>query len=722
MMKLLQRILSNTSLFIIVLLLFLLIFQNRVVLPPLLQATGRMHPMLLHLPIGLLITSAMFWLFRKNIDAKSFQKFFSLLLNFTAFTALLTALMGFFLSREAGYDEIILNRHKFLGVATAIFAYAILLLYKLFPEKIKLFGIVLCINTLLLIVGSHFGASLTHGEGFVLQPLQMDEEYADEIITDSSTLFAAAIRPILKSKCFTCHNEKKAKGGLVMTSLEKLLAGGKNGAIWKSGDPANSHIIQYAHLPIEDKKHMPPKGKPQLTEEEKNLLFSWIRHGADTEKQIRDYADTDTIKMIASKFIILPQNEIREKEYSFDKASAVTIQKLNDPFLSVFPVSQNSPALQADFFVREKFNSKRLFDLLKLKEQLVSLNLSKMPVTDADMKTISRFENLEKLFLNHTEITNKGLEEMIKLKNLQQLSLAGTAIDGNALSMLAKMKSLKNVFIWNTGITSNDLEKAQLTTLKFETGYKPEENEVLTLTPPSLINEEFVLSEKDMIQLKHQISGVTIRYTTDGTIPDSTLSPIYKNPIPVNGFVMINTRATKAGWYSSPVASYSFFKKGIAPDATELLTKPNEKYKGEGSKTIVDGKKGIVENFGDPGWLGYKEDPFSGLFYFEKPQNISSISISYNVRVQSYIMPPAEVEVWGGAEKNNLKLLKKAIPLQATKDDLNLTRIQGLRIDFPSGPQHYYKVVAKNMQRLPPWHPGKGDRGWVFIDEIFFNN
>jgi hypothetical protein len=98
-MKLFQRILSNASLFIVVLLLFLLIFQNKVSLPPVIQSVGRMHPLLLHIPIGLLLLSAIFWLFRKNIEEDSFHKLFSLLLNITAFTALLTALMGFFLSR-----------------------------------------------------------------------------------------------------------------------------------------------------------------------------------------------------------------------------------------------------------------------------------------------------------------------------------------------------------------------------------------------------------------------------------------------------------------------------------------------------------------------------------------------------------------------------------------------------------------------------------------------
>src|SRR5262245_8796298 len=118
-MKLFQRILSGLSFFIIVMLLFLLLFQNKVSLPPSMQSVGRMHPLLLHLPIGLLVISFILWLGRKTIDQNSFQRIFILVLQVTAFTAALTALMGFFLSREGGYDNDILSKHKLLGVTTA---------------------------------------------------------------------------------------------------------------------------------------------------------------------------------------------------------------------------------------------------------------------------------------------------------------------------------------------------------------------------------------------------------------------------------------------------------------------------------------------------------------------------------------------------------------------------------------------------------------------------
>src|SRR6187402_3323584 len=544
-MKLFQRILSNLSFFIIVLLLFLLFFQNKVSLPPSLQSVGRMHPLLLHLPIGLLVISFILWLGKKNIDAGSFQKIFILVLQVTTFTAALTALMGFFLSREGGYDETILLKHKVLGIITAILSYTLLLVYKSFPEKNFVFGTTITLSFAAMIVGSHFGSNLTHGEGFVWQPLKSEKDTEQEI-TDSSSLFTAAIRPILRSKCFSCHNEKKAKGGLMLTTEEKILEGGKNAPIWKPGDALTSHIIEKINLPEDEKKHMPPKGKPQLSQEQIDLLFAWIQSGADMKKTMKDYADDDTVRILASKFIHLPKAEA-EKTYSFAAASTSTIQKLSSPFCSVFPLSQNSPALQADFFVREKFERKKLEELLKVKQQLVILNLGNMPVTNADMKTVSQFTNLEKLVLNNSWITNDALNEIKKLKGLQSLSLAGTQIDKNAGQSFLQFDSLKEVFIWDTKISASEADELQKQNKKvrFDRGYIPDENEILTLTPPNVKNEEFILATNEKIELEQKIAGTTIRYTIDGTEPDSTTSPIYKGPITADGFTLIKAKSIK---------------------------------------------------------------------------------------------------------------------------------------------------------------------------------
>lgn len=686
------------------------------------QAVGRMHPLLLHLPIGLLVISFILWIGKKNIEAASFQKIFILVLQVTAFTASLTALMGFFLSREGGYDENILLKHKVLGIITAILSYALLVIYQSNPEKKFLFGTAVTLSLIAMVVGSHFGSTLTHGEGFVWQPLRGEEEIEEQEITDSSSLFAAAVRPILKSKCFSCHNERKAKGELIMTTEKKILEGGKNGPIWKSGYALNSHIIQNIDLPQEDKKHMPPKGKPQLNQHERDFLFAWIQSGADMKKQLKSYSDDDTLKILASKFIRLPDEQV-EKEYLFAAAPFSLLEKLSGAFCSVFPLSQNSPALQADFFVREKFDRNKLDELSKVKEQLVVLNLGNMPVTDADMKTINQFTNLEKLILNNSSITNNGLNEIKKLKKLRSLSLAGTKVDKSAAQSFLQLDSLKEVFIWNTNISAAEAEELQKQNKRiiFHRGYVPDDNEILTLTPPAIKNEEFILNANETIQLKHQVPGVTIRYTTDGSDPDSTSSPVYNGPISANGFTVIKTKAVRTGWYSSPIAAFSFFKKGFRPTRAELINPPNEKYKGDGAATLTDSKKGLAESHSDATWLGFREKPFAAFFYFDTAQTVNSISMSYNKSVQAYLMPPVEIEIWGGDDKNKLKLLKKTFPKQPTKEEKDAVMVEGIKLDIDPSAYKCFKITAKNVTKLPAWHPGKGDKGWLFIDEIFFN-
>ena len=722
-MKFFQRIASNIILFIQVLLVFLLFFQDRITLPPWLQTVGRMHPVMLHLPIGLLVMSFLFWAIRKKIEPNSFQTIFLFSLQLTALAASLTALMGFFLSQEGGYESSTLLVHKTAGVLLSFLCCGLLIFYQYFPARKILLNVSMIAAVITMLVAGDFGAILTHGEGFVWQPIQGAEKDAADKITDSSSLFTAAIRPILKAKCFSCHNERKAKGELVMTSPEKLLEGGKNGPIWVARDPLNSHIIENINLPIEEKKHMPPKGKAQLTPDEIKLIYAWIEAGADIEKTLKDYPDTDSLRILAAGFINIPQQVEEKEEYTFSPASAAAIQKLNNPFLSVFSLSVNSPALQADFFVRQSFDRKNLNELLSVKEQLVALNLSNMPVTDADMKIISKFNNLQKLILNNSEITSKGLQELQNLKKLRSLSIAGTRVDKAAEEYFRGFASLNEVFTWNSGISQTDAAKMQEKNknIKFNTGYVADKNEILKLNKPTLKNENFVLSGDEKIILRHYLPGAEIRFTTDGTIPDSTSTAIYKSPVAINGFTVLKIRATKSGWYSSDVDEYYFFEKGNKPQKAELIYPTDKQYKGRGAATLIDGKKGTVENYKDTAWLGFREQPFAARFYFDQPPEINSITISYGNSVSAYILPPAVLEIWGEGNNSKFVLLKKVVTPAVKKEDLKTNRVEGIKIDIPGSRYKSYRVIAKNIMKLPEWHPGKGEKGWVFIDEIFFN-
>jgi len=81
-------------------------------------------------------------------------------------------------------------------------------------------------------------------------------------------------------------------------------------------------------------------------------------------------------------------------------------------------------------------------------------------------------------------------------------------------------------------------------------------------------------------------------------------------------------------------------------------------------------------------------------------------------------MPAAEIQVWGGSSQKNLVLLKKLNPQQPEKVGAPGYRV-GFNCTFQPRKISVLKIVAKPVKKLPAWHPGKGERGWVFVDEVF---
>jgi hypothetical protein len=149
------------------------------------------------------------------------------------------------------------------------------------------------------------------------------------------------------------------------------------------------------------------------------------------------------------------------------------------------------------------------------------------------------------------------------------------------------------------------------------------------------------------------------------------------------------------------------------------LTKADDKYKANGGKTIADQEKGDF-NFGNGKWLGYREKDFAAILIFDKPVNATSITISILKDVGAHIFPPVKVEVWGGNNINQLVKLTQLIPEQPRKDSPNQENL-ALQCKFKSTTLKLLKLVAKPVNSLPKWHPKKGEKGWVMIDEVFVN-
>jgi hypothetical protein len=80
------------------------------------------------------------------------------------------------------------------------------------------------------------------------------------------------------------------------------------------------------------------------------------------------------------------------------------------------------------------------------------------------------------------------------------------------------------------------------------------------------------------------------------------------------------------------------------------------------------------------------------------------------------------VEVWGGTNPDNMALLEKKDLAAITIADLADQESRGLLLPFEKAQRYpLYKLVVRNLTKLPVFHPGKGTPGWAFVDEVFFN-
>jgi hypothetical protein len=251
---------------------------------------GRLHVLLVHLPIGGLILLGILELLARSPRFKDAAQGNPLILGLMAGTSIVAALLGWMLSQSGGYDAQLLPWHKWTGFAVAaICSVAWLLSWLGWPRASSLCVLV---TLAVLIVASHLGASLTHGRDYLSRyapgPLRSllgsRTEAAAAAATNPERLpervFVEVIQPILTQRCSACHGAEKHKGDLRLDSLEALRKGGKDGPAFVAGNPRDSLIIKRLLLPPDHEDHMPPEGKPQPIPAEITTLQWWIECGA----------------------------------------------------------------------------------------------------------------------------------------------------------------------------------------------------------------------------------------------------------------------------------------------------------------------------------------------------------------------------------------------------------------------------------------------------------
>lgn len=694
--------------------LVLFIAGSSAIIPAWLQVVGRMHPLVLHFPIVLLLLgSLLLFVQLREPEANRWKtQFTAWLLLAAALSTAVTVIMGLLLAREEGYADGNIQWHKWGGMAVLWTASSLYWLREASRPWLPKTGAL--VTAVLLLVTGHWGADITHGNNFVLAPVT---PHNTPVPLEKALVYEHLVKPVLEEKCMSCHNAGKTKGGLSMELPQQLLAGGKSGKLFIPGNPAISLMMQRLHLPVDDKKHMPPAGKPPLTEEEVALLYYWIKGGADFKTQVASLPARDSLRLLAAAR--LQPAAAKEPVYDFSPADDKLVQQLNNNYRVVYPVALHAAPLVANWYNKDKFNIASVKELQPVKEQLTEMHLQKMPVQDADLEVLAQFKQLRVLNLSFTNITGQTLATLAKLPHLQSLSVSGTPVTLQQLTTLKAVPALQTLYVWNTGLSHADIQQAQkiLRQVTVVEGFTNDKGEQLKLNQPTILNTAAVFRSSIQLKLQHPVKGVEIRYTLDGSAPDSLHSPVFKDSLLITGNTTVRAIACKQGWYASDPVQLQLVKTTYIPDSVTLVNQPEGSYLASGGSTLTDGQKGGTD-YNNGKWLGYTKNVLEAVVRFPQPVPLKSVSIGMLRNVGSYIFPPRQVEIWGGVHPQQLKLLKKISPPAGKKDD----PVAAMDIDctFPLTQASYIKIIM-TPAILPSWHPGKGKHAWVFTDELLFN-
>ncbi len=448
---------------------------------------GRFHPLLVHLPIGILLLAVLFaWLGR-------WQRFqhlkavvpFALLMGTLA--AIFSCVTGYLLSLSGEYDLQTLNQHRNLGIAVAVWGTLLLLLQK--SGINRRFGFLLQVVLLALVSGAgHLGGSLTHGSDYLTQGLP--EPYRSWLGLPPAVLapaqiknlpeanaYAAVVAPLLQEKCVSCHGSTKQKGKLRLDSPDFIQKGGKNGEIVLAGKVADSELMRRLLLPKSDEKHMPPKEKNQLSEAEVKLLHWWIETGATYDKKVKDLPQTEEIKPLLAALqkgetASAPEVSIWP-EVKVSAPDPLALQALKDAGAVVVPLGQNNTLIAVNFINVPDADAKDLALLKPVAKQVVSLRLSGVAVGDQALKILAELPHLTKLYLDGTKVSDAGLLALKSAKYLSYLNLVNTKVSKTGLMHLKAVTSLREIYVYQTAVKgSSDWQalKSLLPKVNIDTG------------------------------------------------------------------------------------------------------------------------------------------------------------------------------------------------------------------------------------------------------------
>lgn len=209
------------------------------------------------------------------------------------------------------------------------------------------------------------------------------------------------------------------------------------------------------------------------------------------------------------------------------------------------------------------------------------------------------------------------------------------------------------------------------------------------------------------------IDNAPIHYTLDGTEPTAT-SPVAEAVLPIKESCTLKAMAVRPEGNSRVFTEQITFSKSTGKFI--VANQPvNKQYEFNGVTTLTDGLKGNG-NYKTGRWIAFYRNDMDVTIDLQQPTEISSVSFSTCVEKGDWVFDArgVTVEVSDDGEKFT-QVFSEEYPAMAETDRNGLYEHKQT---FDPVKARYVRVVAPSEHSIPAWHGGKGNAGFLFVDEI----
>ncbi|MBC8172511.1 MAG: glycoside hydrolase family 92 protein [Chitinophagales bacterium] len=228
-----------------------------------------------------------------------------------------------------------------------------------------------------------------------------------------------------------------------------------------------------------------------------------------------------------------------------------------------------------------------------------------------------------------------------------------------------------------------------------------------------IITGEHVFTDSMQITIHAFDPSETVLYNLEGKNP-IIFPGRYTKPITIHKSTTLMAVAKSKTGSSGRVCTAIFKKIPDNFNVTYVTTYDNQ-YTGGGNYGLVDSIRGS-KDFRTGSWQGWWGNDMEVIIDLGGLKQIDTVKAGFLQDIKSWIWMPVKMDVWVSSDGINYSYVDSAshtIPAES-----NELGIKDLVAGFSETSARYIKVKAYNVGTIPKWHPGAGEKAWIFCDEV----